>query len=322
MASYNVGNLNLFFNFKAKDESSAKEQVTVDIEKIRAATKIYSLKEGDKLMEYHRAINEAMFEAGKENPHFLSKLDELLVIARKRVHESGFNYKKKTSRSRDFGSSSSEEVRPKREKISQEVREKRIDELNEDLQEVNMQIGFASKHRERCANVKEFTKAIEISKEMEELRRKKRKYEDELALLQKKDAATKRVKKCHAKKGSAVKPNMKRKKGSILGFLSRDNPNDCGSSSETTTESTSSGPLKESTENTTCLTHPEDAVKSTAVPERVVDVLETTSEITHHVCCDDVGTVKDAQLSTCSNTSKEIMEQEGTSSEEHADKDF
>ena len=101
-----------------------------------------------------------------------SKL-ELQKQARTKVHEDGFAYKKKSSRSKEFGSASGRQ--PKQERTSQDFRQKRIEQLQEDLREVDIQVSYAAKQRERCANVKEFSKALDVSKELDELRKKKKK---------------------------------------------------------------------------------------------------------------------------------------------------
>ena len=48
-------------------------------------------------------------------------------------------------------------------------------QLKEDLREVDIQLTYAAKQCEKCANAKEFSKALDVSKELDELRKKKRK---------------------------------------------------------------------------------------------------------------------------------------------------
>ena len=60
------------------------------------------------------------------------------------------------------------------------MRQQRLSHVEKELKEVELQLGYASRQRERCANVNNFTKAIEMSKEMEELCKKKRKYQEEV----------------------------------------------------------------------------------------------------------------------------------------------
>lgn len=166
------------------------QTVTLDPEEIRKKSQIYQLKHDDKLLDYHRAINEASFEIVMKNPSLLCSKSELQNQARLKVHEEGFSYKKNTSRSKQFGVP---QTKNQRDKL--DLRQKRMEQLQEDLHEVDMQLSYAVKQRERCANVKEFSKALDVSKELDELRKKKRKYKEELTLLQKKEASAKRVKK-------------------------------------------------------------------------------------------------------------------------------
>ena len=189
------------------------QSVSVDSEKIRKQSQIYQLKADDKLFDYHQAINEASFTLAMENPLLLCDKTDLQKQARLKLHNDGFSYKKKVSRSKLFGNASS--VASKREYIGPDVREKRVEQLQEDLKEVDLQLNYAVKQRERCANVNNFSKALDVSKEIEDLRKKKRKYEEELKLLQKKSLTSKRVKKCTDKK----KARLVTEKGDLGQFL-------------------------------------------------------------------------------------------------------
>ena len=62
--------------------------------------------------------------------------------------------------------------RPEQERTSQDFRQKRIEQLQEDLRDVDIQVSYTAKQHERCANVKEFSKALDVSKELDELRKK------------------------------------------------------------------------------------------------------------------------------------------------------
>ena len=109
------------------------------------------------------------------DPSLLCDKTELQKQARLKLHEEGFNYKKKSSRSKAFGPSRDA---PVREHISQELRYKRVSQLQEVLKEVDLQLSFALKQREKCANVNNYSKALDVSKEMDDLRSKKRKYQE------------------------------------------------------------------------------------------------------------------------------------------------
>ncbi|CAB4019220.1 Hypothetical predicted protein [Paramuricea clavata] len=158
--------------------TSSKEMISVDTEKIKRESQIYMLNPDDKLLDYHRAINENAFAVAREKPHLLASKIELQKLERQRLHESGFAYKRRESRSKYFGKMSTVE-KPKREKLGEEMRQQQLSHVQEELKEVYLQLSYASRQRERCANVNNFTKAIEMSKEMEELRQKKSKYQEE-----------------------------------------------------------------------------------------------------------------------------------------------
>ena len=75
-----------------------------------------------------------------------------------------------------------------------------LEQLREDLKEVDLQLSFSVQQRDKCSNVHNFSKAVEVSQQVDDLRKKKRKYQSELDLLLGKEAASKRVKKCISKK--------------------------------------------------------------------------------------------------------------------------
>ena len=88
----------------------------------------------------------------------------------------------------------------KRGYIKPDVRKKRVEQLQQDLVEVDLRIKYAVTQRERCANMNNYSKVLDMSKDMEDLRKKKRKYEEEITLPEKKSLASKRVKKCTERK--------------------------------------------------------------------------------------------------------------------------
>ena len=84
--------------------------------------------------------------------------------------------------------------------VIRNLREKRLEQLREDLKEVDLKLSFSLQQRDKCSNVHNFSKAVEVSRQVDDLRKKKRKYQSKLDLLLGKAAASKRVKKCISKK--------------------------------------------------------------------------------------------------------------------------
>ena len=109
-----------FFAFKAASGASITQTITLDPDKVCRESQIYQLKPDDKLLDYHKAINEAAFDIALKNPTLLCSKLELQKQARTKVHEDGFAYKKKSSRSKEFCST------------SQDFRQKRIEQWQED----------------------------------------------------------------------------------------------------------------------------------------------------------------------------------------------
>ena len=177
------------------------QKVNINVDNIRKESQIYQLKPDDKLFEYHKAINEACFSEAMRDPTLLKDKKELQRIARQNINKSGFKYKKGKSRSAMLTSYVSTSGKPKKN-VTRDLREKRLEQLREDLKEVDLQLSFSLQQRDKCSNVHNFSKAVEVSQQIDELRKKKRKYQYELDLLHRKEAASKRVKKSISKKKS------------------------------------------------------------------------------------------------------------------------
>lgn len=68
------------------------------------------------------------------------------------------------------------------------LRSKRINEIEEDLKEVKLEMTLLEKSRAKARNINNDDRARHLTQEMTPLRQKKRKLEEELTLLQKKEA--------------------------------------------------------------------------------------------------------------------------------------
>lgn len=95
-----------------------------DEDEIRERAKIYKK---EPLKCYHQELNKVAGDICVNDPALLFQpRDKFMERARQVLHESGFQYVKKKSRSKQFGSESSDEPAKKRTKISTEVRRQRI----------------------------------------------------------------------------------------------------------------------------------------------------------------------------------------------------
>lgn len=138
---------------------------TVDVEEIRKGIQIYG-KAGvsDTLTSYQRAINQAAFELCSANPVLLKHKWDLLQAARKKVDANGYIYAKTSSRSKVFGTeTAAQQSEPaKRARWSAEVRATRIQECHNDLANIDMQLKYAERAREKFANGQQYQKRKEM----------------------------------------------------------------------------------------------------------------------------------------------------------------
>ena len=71
-------------------------------------------------------------------------------------------------------------------KLTPSLGAKRIENIEEDLQEVNLEMSLLERSRAKARNLNQDERARSFTQEMTPLRQRKRKLEDELSILQKK----------------------------------------------------------------------------------------------------------------------------------------
>lgn len=160
-----------------------KHDVQLDVQKTREESEIYkNLKPGGFLYDYRRKFNDAAFKIALDNPTLLSNKGALVEHAKRKVEDDGYIYKKKKSRSSNLNAPEPE----KSVKMTESIRGKQITEISEDLEEVRNEIYHLERSREKARNINSDERALRLTKDMEPLRAKKRRLEEELILLQKK----------------------------------------------------------------------------------------------------------------------------------------
>lgn len=204
---------------------------TVDVEEIRKGSQIYG-KAGvsDTLTSYQRAINQAAFELCSANPVLLKHKGDLLQAARKKVDADGYIYAKKSSRSKVFGTeTAAQQSGPaKRARWSAEVRATRIQECQDDLANIDMQLKYAERAREKFANGQQYQSAIGALKEIREMKEKKRDLEKELEGLQRKEAKALNYQKKKVLNKNKQVPTTSTTNTRIDAFLKHSTPNVTG----------------------------------------------------------------------------------------------
>lgn len=143
------------------------------------------------LTNYQQVINNAAYELYLENPSLINNKVELPNLSRVKVDEEGYVYKKKRSRSLAFGATK-EESKEKKSKISAEIRHKRIQDLSEDINSMNMTMALLKKERYKQHNMNKYAEAASLEEQISFKRKEKRALEEELTKLQEKETWSKR----------------------------------------------------------------------------------------------------------------------------------
>ena len=140
---------------------------------------------------YHLKVNEAAQKLCLQNPELLSDRAKLLEVSRKKVHEEGYQYRKGTSRSKRLRCGSEQHSTPKRSKVSEDVRLRRISELQEDIKDASDQIKIKEKTRSLASNAHQYKDCDRFTSQISVLRQKLREHRSELSEMQKKQRKSK-----------------------------------------------------------------------------------------------------------------------------------
>lgn len=169
----------------------------------------------EKLNNYQQRINEAAILLCLQTPSLLSKRGELLIQARQKVEDDGYNFVKGKSRSKrststcsDESSSSTVSLPTKRIKIDEESRKRRINELMEDLRDIDDQMALKEKRLKQAETSRNYKLCDEIMGETSELKQKRRKTDVELEIFKKKEKRAKYYMKKKAEKECSISQHL------------------------------------------------------------------------------------------------------------------
>lgn len=146
-------------------------------------------------------INKAALALCKEDASLLKKRKELFDMAKLKIDREGFQYKRRNSRSKLFGQgavSDQKDQETKRIKLSSEVRERRIDEVQSDIATDKDTIVLLQKEQQKCVNMSKFGRAAEINEQISRHRKSMCDNQQILAKLQKLEARSKKYHRCSA----------------------------------------------------------------------------------------------------------------------------
>ena len=136
--------------------------------------------------EFHTKVNEAAIAICRQKPHLVRKgqRGELSDLAREKVAQEGYCFKKGHSRSKAYGNSS--QSTPKRPKFDQSMR-KRLDELQEDIKMLTQRISLKEKRCMQAEAARNYKLCDELSEQMSELKAHKREKEKEHVIILRKE---------------------------------------------------------------------------------------------------------------------------------------
>ena len=115
----------------------------------------------------------------------LNRRGALLRLARKRVAEDGYTFKKGHSRSKIYGQSS-ESSTQRRAKYDEEMRDERLQHIEEELVDITKMLLFKEKRLSQHEAAKNYCSCEQVTEEMMTLKGRKRELEAEKALFIKK----------------------------------------------------------------------------------------------------------------------------------------
>lgn len=141
------------------------------------------------LSDYRHQLNRLAGEICLRDPSLLTRKGELVKLAQKALNEEGYQYKKGRSRSKVFGSDS--DTAPKRPKLSEEYRQRRLQQIQEENKSINTRISFKEKRVELASRDKNFKLCDQLTEEIAELQKQRRVLESEMRGLMKKEKKAK-----------------------------------------------------------------------------------------------------------------------------------
>lgn len=184
--------------------------VTVDKEVLERESRIYGRSENWTLSKYEEAINRCALACCEEDVSLLKDRKKLFELAREKADSGGYSYKKQRSRSKVFGDEKMAKEGAKRQKLLFDQRQRRTEELVEDMTSATDTIKLLELQRSKFVTGEKYLQAAEVVSQITEWRGKQRKLQGELSKLQKADARSMKYHKGKSAKGRAELKTMER----------------------------------------------------------------------------------------------------------------
>ncbi len=166
---------------------------------VRVEAKIYGRNPAKKATDYQAEINDAAIELALEDPNLLMSRQRLLELARTKVRNDVYKFKKGKSRSKQ---AQCDAPAPKRAKTSATLRVKHVTELEEDIKDLDDRLNFKEKRLDQATLTRNYKDCDQLTEEMASLKKQRREYIEELRLWKRKQQQANWYK----RKGSAESP--------------------------------------------------------------------------------------------------------------------
>lgn len=153
-------------------------------EYIRKQAMIYGKDPTKKLTPWHEKVNAASYELALNDPNILLlPKQELIEAAQKNVRDQGYNFIKGKSRSRHIHNPGLEELPspvPKRPKVNEAIRNKKIAEFQEDVKDLRDRLSYKEKQRDQATQAMNYKLCDQLTEEMSDVKRQLRRVENQL----------------------------------------------------------------------------------------------------------------------------------------------
>jgi len=130
------------------------------------------------LKDFEKRVNSAAAELCLKDLSLLKRRGDLLEMARKKVAEDGYVFKKGHSRSKLYGQSDSPS-KPKRCKYDEEAREGRIEAIGEELKDISRLLAYKEKSLSQAESARNYKLCEKVTEDLMALKSKKRDLEVE-----------------------------------------------------------------------------------------------------------------------------------------------
>lgn len=134
------------------------EEESLQDERVKELAVIYKKETSRPLSKYQLAMNKAAQTLCVQQPSLLCKRKILMECARDKLFADGFEFVKGKSRSKKL-SDSEGEPKMKRPKLNQEIRDRRVNELKQDVSDLKERISFKEKRITEKLNIRDYLKS-------------------------------------------------------------------------------------------------------------------------------------------------------------------